>query len=417
MFTLVFIVKLNCPMRNLLLWISFACFIVVCNDLSAQAKVPSFGKGIQVMAQDSSFYLKLGFRFQTLYQSSWNLQNDELSSLENHEAAMFIRRSRLKFSGWALSPKFSYKAELALSNRDNGGGNSDIYSNAANIILDASLKWNFYKGFSIWAGQGKMLGNRERVISSGNLQFVDRSRLNSRYTLDRDVGFMLIHKHKTGSNFIIEESVSICSGEGKNITSGNLGGKAYSAKIELFPFGEFKSKGAYVGSAVKREEKPKLAFAVAYDVNKNAGRSRGQKGSFLFDSAGNSVGKDLTSLFIDLMFKYQNWSLMAEYADREAAGSSPLVFSENDEFIGTYYTGSGTNVALGYMFDSNIELAMRWTDIKPDEEVASPETQYTFGISKFVSGHKLKVQTDITYRSIELSEDDLIYRLQMDFHF
>ena len=403
-------------MRISYLFLTILVLFFNCEVLFSQAKVPSFGKGIQVMAQDSTFSLKLGFRFQTLYQSSWNMKDDEFSSLEDHQSSTMIRRSRLKFSGWALSPKFTYKAELALSNRDNGGGDSDLYSNAANIILDASLKWNFYKGLSIWAGQGKMLGNRERVISSGNLQFVDRSRLNSRYTLDRDVGIMLLNKHKVGSNFIIEESVSVASGEGKNLTSANMGGRAYAAKVELYPFGAFSSKkGAYLGSAIKYEEEPKLAFAVAYEKNIKAGRTRGQKGSFLFDSNGDALGKDLSTLSIDMMFKFQNWSLMAEFADRRADGS-PEVY-DNETLVGTYYTGSGVNVALGYMFENNFELAMRWTDIKPEELVASPETQYTIGLSKYIVGHKLKVQTDLTYRAIETSEDDLFYRLQIDFHF
>lgn len=404
-------------MRNLYLYISFVFLIFNYNEISSQVKVPGFGKGLQVMAQDSSFYMRIGFRFQTLYQSSWNLENDELSSLENHESSMFIRRSRIKFDGWALTPKLTFKLELALSNRDNGGGNSDIYSNAANIILDAYVKWNFHKGFSLWAGQGKMLGNRERIISSGNLQLVDRSRLNSRINLDRDVGLMLLHKHKVGDNFIIQESIAISSGEGKNVTSENLGGRAYTGKIELFPFGDFQSKGAYVGSAVKYEEKPKLAFAMAYDKNIRAGRTRGQKGSYLFDDSGESIGKDLSTFFMDLMFKYKNWSLMTEYINRKAEGSTPEVFDENNNPIGTYYTGDGTNVSLGYMLDSNLEFAVRWTDVNPEEEVASPEQQYTFGISKFIVGHKLKIQSDITYRSIDLSEDDLIYRMQMDIHF
>ena len=35
--------------------------------------------------------------------------------------------------------------------------------------------WNFYENFELWAGQTKLPGNIERVISSGNLQQVDRS--------------------------------------------------------------------------------------------------------------------------------------------------------------------------------------------------------------------------------------------------
>ena len=40
------------------------------------------------------------------------------------------------------------------------------------------MKWNFYKNFELWFGQAKLPGNRERVVSSGNLQLVDRSILN-----------------------------------------------------------------------------------------------------------------------------------------------------------------------------------------------------------------------------------------------
>ncbi len=390
------------------LWVGF---------ISAQIKAPKFGKGLQITAQDSSFTMKIGFRFQTLFQSDWSVAEDDLGSLEDRSSRVFIRRSRLKFNGFAFTPKLKYKAELALSNRDNGGGNSDNFSNAANIILDAAIEWNFYNNFSLWAGQGKLPGNRERVVSSGNLQFVDRSRLNSRFTLDRDVGIMLKYHHTFGQKFLVQETVAWTSGEGKNITAANVGGSSVTMKVEAFPFGQFKSKGAYVGSAVKRETEPKLAIAFAYDINKSAGRERGRKGSFIpVNRDGSFSGQDLTNIHIDLMFKYQGISLMAEYANT-ATTDGPVVFSPEGEEIGTYYTGTGVNVALGYMFKNNVEIAGRWTDIKPEEGVASDETQYTLGLSKFIVGHKLKVQSDITYRSIATSDDDLIYRMQMDIHF
>jgi len=404
-------------MKFISVWFFCLLFLIQGEKLTAQFKAPSFGKGIQIMAQDSSFYLKFGFRFQTLFQSSWNLQNDELSSFEDYQSAIFIRRSRLKFDGWAISPKLKYKLELALSNRDNGGGNSQLFNNAANIILDANITWNFHRGWSLWAGQGKMLGNRERIVSSGDLQFVDRSRLNSRFNIDRDVGIMILHKQLIGDRFIIKKGISITSGEGKNVTAGNLGGMAYGAKIEFFPFGDFQAKGAYTGSAIKYEDQPKLAFAIAYEFNDRAGRTRGQLGSFLFDIDGESIGKDLNSWFVDLMFKYQNWSVMAEYAQRGTGDESPNILNDVGSVIGTYYTGNATNIAVGYMFENDVEFAVRWTDVNPEVIVASPEVQYTLGLSKYIREHKLKVQTDLTYRLIEFAEDDVLYRLQLDFHF
>lgn len=381
---------------------------------NAQISIPKFGKGIQMMAQDSSFYLKLAFRFQTLSTNEWDGTETSFTDLSNHQSAFFIRRSRLKFDGWAINKNIKYKAELALSNRDNGGGNSGEFSNAANIILDAFVEYRFYKGLSIRAGQFKLPGNRERVISSGNLQFVDRSRLNSRYTLDRDVGIMFNHVHSFGTNFIMKEMLAITSGEGKNITSGNIGGYGYSFRVEALPFGNFQSKGDYIGSAIKYEETPKLAIGITYDLNDNAGRTRGQKGSFLVPDA---QLKTLNSYFVDFMFKYQALSVMGEYAYRTTDDNEARIYDEADNQVGTYYMGSGVNLGVGYMLTKQWEVAARWTNIMPQANVASPEDQYTFGVSKYVVGHKLKVQADVTLRDIEESNNELIQRIQMDFHF
>ena len=47
----------------------------------------------------------------------------------------------------------------------------------------------------------KLPGNVERVVSSANLQLIDRSLLNSRFNIDRDLGIQLRHKTKLGSEF------------------------------------------------------------------------------------------------------------------------------------------------------------------------------------------------------------------------
>ena len=138
-----------------LIVVNLLCFLT---PINAQVTMPSFGKGLQILAKDSTVYLKVGARFQTLMVNEWDVANDQFSDLENYESKFLIRRSRLKFDGWVLSPKLKFKLEFALSNRDNGGGNSATFNEAANIILDAFAEWNFYKGFSIWVGQGKLPG-------------------------------------------------------------------------------------------------------------------------------------------------------------------------------------------------------------------------------------------------------------------
>lgn len=329
-----------------------------------------------------------------------------------------VRRARFKFDGYAYTPKLKYKFELGLTNRDNGGVAPE-FNDGPRFILDAFIVYNFYKNLSIKVGQGKLPGNRERVISSGNLQFVDRSRVNSRFNIDRDFGISLINHHTITGDFIMREIVFFSQGEGRNVTGGNyIGGFCYSLRAEFLPFGNFKSKGDYSGSDLKREEKPKLWIGVTYDLNDNAIRERGQNGSFVFDElAGEYVGKTLNTIFVDAMFKYRGLSIMAEFTDKKTSDDNPLVFNELDDEIGTFYTGSGLTVSAGYLLKNNWEIALRYTTINPDEVVSNDEIEYTFGLSRYIVGHKLKIQTDLSYQDVVNRDDRLFWRVQVDLHF
>ncbi len=397
--------------KTLLTSVLTALFFVT---VEAQITAPKFGKGVfNIVSADSTFTMKFGMRFQNLMVLEFSEDAD--SDFGDVEANFLIRRARFKFDGYAYTPKLKYKFEVGLSNRDMSGGGSSEFSNSPRFILDAWIEYNFAKHWYIKFGQGKLPGNRERVISSGNLQFVDRSRVNSRYNIDRDFGIHITHKQTLGQEFIVKNILAVTMGEGRNVTAGNRGGLDYTYRAEILPFGSFASKGDYVGSAIKRESSPKLSIGASYDINDRAGKNRGQNGSFI-EVADEDNLRTLSTLFIDLMFKYQGWSVMAEYADKQANDDNPQIF-ENEELVDTYFTGNGLNVQAGYMFPNNVEIAARYTDVNPDEIVDQGDDRYTLGLSKFFVGHKLKLQTDFTYRNREVSSDELVYRLQMDLHF
>ena len=380
---------------------------------SQEINAPKFGKGLfNLVGQDSTWTMKVGLRAQLLGSSSWEENN-------GNETSFLTRRARLKFDGYAYSPKLKYKVELGLSNRDLSGA-SQYTSNAPRYILDAVLQWNFYQNFELWFGQTKLPGNRERVISSGNLQQVDRSLLNSRFTIDRDFGFQLRHHFNLTETFIVKEIFSLAQGEGRNITTGNLGGHQYTGRIELLPFGNFASKGDYKGSDLKREKKPKLAIGLSYDYNNNAVKTRSNQGSYMtIDGVADAYFEtNINTVFLDAMFKYNGVSLMAEYSDRTASDA----FAKNSDGSLTgdeVQVGKGLNLQMGYLFNNDIELSGRYTHIELDKNITgkNPESQYTLGLSKYIVGHKLKVQTDISHLEIEGSNNKLMYRLQVDFHF
>jgi hypothetical protein len=376
----------------------------------------SFGNGFyNVIAADSSYSMNLAARMQSLYIADWDVNDTE--GIHNGGSQFLIRRARLKFGGFVFSPKVKYKLELGLSNKDLGKADARN-NNAPKMILDAVIKWNFYKNFTLWAGQTKLPGNRERVVSSANLQLVDRSLLNKNFNIDRDMGLQLRHHFTIGKNFIVKESLAMSQGEGRNVVQENLGGYQWTGRIEVLPFGKFNGKGDYTGGALKREETPKLAIGATYDYN-NAVRNRSNQGDYMVivDSIDLYHQTNVNTVFIDAMFKYQGFSLMAEYAYRGA--DDPIELDENgDQLI--VQVGNGLNLMSGYLFDNNIELTGRYTSIALDKTITGKdlETQYTLGLSKYFKGHKLKVQSDVSYLTIENSgTSGLMYRMQFDVHF
>lgn len=395
-----------CSMKKLFIVIGVIGLAI---STSAQNKiVDKFGKGISVLGKDSTFFLVANTRIQNRYDFERTENN---SSNPSSNDRYYVRRARVKFGGWAFSPKIKFKIEHDVLN---------------GVTYDAVVKYNFYKGMEIWAGQTKLPGNRERVISSQKLQFVDRSLLNTVFTLDRDAGIQLRNKHKVG-NTVIKEVFAFSQGEGLNDKKFRSWGHEFTGRLEVLPMGEFTGKGDYFGSDLKREEKPKLAIGLTYDYNENQTKSRKVKGKDLYSDV------YVMSIFFDFMYKYRGFSLMGEYANADIDGSRATVgvndngteYTSTDDYTETIFfqAGEGLNIQAGYLFNNNVELAGRFSAYKPfnNMEGYAGQNQFTLGLSKYVVGHSLKVQTDLTFAETETSgsvySNDLIFRLQVELAF
>jgi phosphate-selective porin OprO and OprP len=367
------------------------------------------GKGLQFVAADSSFSTKINMRIQALYAGEYNRDD------KSYEDGILIRRSRLKMEGFAFYPNLEYKLELGLSNRDHSGQVRQT-SNTSNLILDALVRWNINDNFWFLMGQTKLPGNRERVISSQKLQFVDRSLLNGAYNIDRDAGFQLGHTFAVGKA-IFREIASVSMGEGRNITADNAGGYDYTGRVEFLPFGEFKSDGDYSGSDLSREETPKLAIGITYDYNDGATREGGQLGDFLDGK------RDLKTVFADAMFKYRGFSAMAEYANKKATQTPVVEWADGEpgsqpEASQAFLTGTAFNLQAGYLFRNNFEVAGRYTNVDPEAVIQRADnTQYTLGVSKYLLGHTVKVQSDVSLLKEATDFNEMMYRFQVEIGF
>jgi phosphate-selective porin OprO/OprP len=374
----------------------------------------TFGKGlINFVAKDSSYSVKFAPRIQARFNSQWNHAGE---SYDDAAQDFSLRRARLKFSGFAYSPKIKYKIELGLSNRDVSGG-SDYNRNTPRIILDAVVMWNFYQNFELWAGQTKLPGNVERVVSSANLQLINRSLLNGNFNIDRDVGIQLRHHTSLFGNFMVREKIAVSQGEGRNITEGNEGGLQYTGRVEFLPFGLFAANGDYSQGDLKREKAPKLMVGLTYDCNKDAVKTRSNMGSYMLLNDGSLYQTDITTFFADAVFKYKGLAFMGEYAMRDA--DAPVAINTDGTQTGDIVrVGNALNMQLSYLLKNNIEVTGRYTTLE-FEAITSrdPQDQYTLGVSKYVVGHKLKVQADVSYSTKNGDQDNIMVRTGFDLHF
>jgi hypothetical protein len=369
------------------------------------ARTTTFGKGIiSHTSHDNLWSIQMNARMQLLSQFETS------SQFKTFESSALLRRARFRLKGFLYSPKIRYKLELGFSNHDMRGGGSANHQTPL-IIYDALVIWEFAKNFEFWFGQAKLPGNIERVISSGSLQFVDRSALNSEFNIDREFGLWLRHQFNLTDTFLIREKVAVSQGEGRNITIQNSGGYQLTSRLEFLPFGKFKDNGAFFGSDLSREKKLKTLIGVGFSLNDGATKERGSQGNYFLNldpvkdqRTLELLETDATTFFVDATLKYQGFSFLGEYAQREATDKTLI------------RTGSGWNVSAGYMPNHKWEVSTRFAAISLDEYQTDNRKEYTLGFSRYFVGHRFKVQSDFSYMDFSHQKDQLVFRVQVEVH-
>ncbi|WP_040473723.1 porin [Flavobacterium frigoris] len=340
-------------------------------------------KKLGFTAKDSLFQVNIGFRIQS--RAGYIKTEGESGVIEGE-----IRRMRLKLDGFVYNAKFGYKVELGFSAKD-----MTAFGNDGNVILDGVLFYKPTKNWLIGFGQTKLPGNNQRVISSGSLEFTDRTINNSKFNIDRDFGLFLDYSLQDEDHFSYSLKGAITKGEGRNYTKNLNDGISLTGKVELFPLGAFTKNGSHFEGDLLREKTPKLMLSGAFSQNNNAGRSQGQLGDDLFEA------RTLQSVFFDAMFKYNGWSAETSYMSRmtdDAITVNPLDITEKQ----AVFVGHGIDTQLSYVFPSKYSLAARYSTQKvgSDIETISPIVdEYAISLSKYILDHKLKIQTEFSYEN------------------
>lgn len=327
--------------------------------------------------------------------ASFHFNEDEETAISAQ-----IRRLRLRFDGFVGDPKFSYVIQLSFA-----AGDVSVLQEGQNInvIRDAIVFYRPNENWNIGFGQTKLPGNRQRINSSGALQFTDRTINNSRFNIDRDFGLQVYYLKNNADAFGYEIKTAISTGEGRNWTQTSDNKMAYTGRVELYPFGNFSKGGAYFEGDLMRETSPKLMLSGTYHFNHGALRTQGQQGNLLYES------RDLTSILFDAIVKYNGWAFQTAYLQRDT-NNAITTNQENITEQRIVLAGSGFDAQLSYLFLNNLELSGRYSYSTPKEQIKNvlPKLeQFSLGITKYIWEHALKIQGEATYEKTTLGMNPL----------
>ncbi len=374
-----------------------------------------FGKdGLVIKYAPSDFTMAIRFRTQFRYTSE-DLDSENTSKSDYSD--FNVRRMRLRLDGTAFDPRFIYKIQLSFTR-----GDMDYDTIAyPNVLRDAAIGWKLTNKSTFWLGQTKLPGNRQRVVSSGNQELVDRSLLNSTFNIDRDMGIQWYTQFGDIAPLWVKLAISNGEGRARNNQNQDM---SYTARVEWLPLGSFKDGGDYFEGDLSYETTPKISIGLVYNNNANTNRVGGQTGKLISNGTSTIITRDLETLFADFLLKYRGLAISSEFAKRMADDPIvPISATEN----AAIYKGEAVSAQISYNFANHYAPVFRYTRLFPDSSIRSigndktqyyDRTQYTVGLTKYLNKHQVKLQGDFTFEQESndlISRDNLMMRLQIEF--
>jgi hypothetical protein len=364
------------------LWVTTSAFAQ--NGAQSGGGVNFGPKGIIFRSADSLNMVNLRFRMQNWVTYVSKSETD----LSAQSIDFVVRRLRINIAGQLVDPRLLFKIELFFSRADQD------YTSAQgpNIVGDAMVFWNFTPTLQISFGQTKLPGNRQRVISSGELEFADRSIVNGAFNLDRDFGIQGFWR-PINNDVIVNLKAAISEGRGRNQLPSVGGGIAYTGRVEVLPFGAFTNGGDNFEGDLEHEENPKLSIGVSGQLNQNMRRTRGELGADLYSVT------QATTVYADASMKWSGLAVYGEYATRTSP--APLTYMPTDSTkIVPVYVGFGYMVQATYTLRSGFAFGGRFAVVEASKDLAGlseyGKDQSASGIvTYFINKHRIKTNLEI----------------------
>ncbi|TRZ44292.1 OprO/OprP family phosphate-selective porin [Robertkochia solimangrovi] len=363
-----------------------------------------YNKGFEFTSKDGMYQLHLEGRLQFRFATPDDQNPLTYEDFNSGDKEVFkINRARLKIGGHAYQPWLKYYFEYELSQ-----GN----------LLDFRImieKWPFLK-FKI--GQWKTYYGRERSISSGKQQMLERSIINRPFTLDRQQGVEVYGRVFPETSFDLTYHISILTGTGRGVTSNDDGHFMYAGRLQYNLFGR---ELDFIGSDTDFHDEFTGLIAVGAATNRGIYTRFSQSGGGQL--SGYEDGEED-------QYRIKQWMQESAFMYRGFSWQQELHFKEIYDHVNlTTRSLSGYYVQAGYFMNGLIhgipekmELAGRYARYQPDRnQDGLIEEEYSLAFNWFFSGHRNKLTIDYTWFNLEnpalRDENKGRFRIQWDISF
>jgi len=374
------------------------------------------GDGITLRSSAGSFNVSQSLQTSFLVNTA-NKDLTNMSSTFNLTRARLSISSNLFDSKWSIYGRLNLPANYQSATSGNRSFNTVLQE--AYVEYRPSIMHSFSAGL-----RADYIDSRETRIEGESLGFINRSIVSSSFDAIFDYGFRYKGLYNLGGKNLLKSYLSVTTGDSRASLQKNYGGFKYGVRLDYLPFDKFSKGGEFYMDDLAREEKPKLVIGVVYSYNNGASSALGTNGGrYIYgDSLKNELLPNYSKMGSDFLFKYNGWYAMGSYFITKATVPDNIAgqFKLNDDtaFINGFNTinytasqidstvrsrlnlGNGVNMQIGYLFPCNWAVSGRYSMLTEDNisnNFADYNKSYSVVFTKYLSGHNLKIQTEIGF--------------------
>lgn len=356
----------------------------------------SYGKtGFNFRTDDDKFALAIQNRIQARYAEPFDSDPRTLGDLDRNENSFMIRRARTKLSGHAYVPWLKYYMQ---------------YDWSQPVLRDLNLTVDKYKWAQVRVGRGKVSYNNERVTSSGNQQFVNRSIVNDIFTVDRQQGIEVKGNLFADKWYDLTYYVGAFTGVGVGERNNDDGNMMYSGRLQWNALG---GEMKFSQSDIEYHEQPALNISFAANTNRSKctafetdSRSCRNLLGYLDPSDGNRALRpqngqyEIDQMMAEVNFKWRGFSLLHELHSKKIKDT--VNNDAETKLLGGF-------VQAGYFphqwfsaIPPGVEIAGRYALVDMDTDRSNDkQTEFSAVVNYFLEGHFNKLSLQLSRLSVE----------------